>query len=89
MIEDDFRFVDDSKLINDVVSNIPGEYDVINFNYMMYGEKQSKQRLIEKLQDEYNHGRFFFDIRKFDNPPKIFYTSCIAFSNKMVDFILE
>ena len=89
LIEDDFKFVDDSKLINDVVSNIPGDYDVINFNYMMYGEKQSKQRLIEKLQDEYNHGRFFFDIRKFDNPPKIFYTSCIAFSNKMVDFILE
>ena len=53
LIEDDFKFVDDSKLINDVVSNIPSEYDVINFNYKMYSEQQSIQRLIEKLQDEY------------------------------------
>lgn len=89
LIEDDFKFVDDLKLINDVISNIPNEYDVINFNYKMYGEQQSIQRLIEKLQDEYQNGRYFFDIKKFNNSPRIFYTSCIAFSNKMVDFILE
>ena len=83
VIEDDNMFYDDNSVINEYVTNIPEDYDIVNFDYWFLNKDQYKEVYADKKRYVND---YFIDISGVE---KLWNMSFASMSRKGIKYLID